>query len=153
MSAREELLHSSDRWLQRRRTVTAIAAGLASEFAIIGMRQYGVIRRLPDPPGFDSNAVVTSKAAYPFGVPDASLAIIGAGAIVATALARGTSKRGRWLDVLLGAGVVGGALGAAVYLGQMVRMRKACAYCLVGAAGFFSLVPLALPGVIRSARR
>jgi uncharacterized membrane protein len=150
--ARHDLLSSNDPWLERRRTIATIAGLLATEFAVVGMRQYGVIRRLPDPPGFDSNAVVTSRAAYPLGIPDSTLAVVGAGALMATALAGGTSSSGRarWLDLALGAGIVGGVAGAAIYLHEMVRMRRACAYCIVGASGFVSLLPLAARGVLRA---
>jgi uncharacterized membrane protein len=154
-AVREQLLTSDDHWLQRRRTISMIAGLLATEFAIIGMRQYGVIRRLPDPPGFDSNAVVTSHAAYPLGIPDATLAVVGAGALMATALAGGTAQSGRprWLDLALGAGIFGGVVGAGIYVREMVRLKRACAYCIVGASGFASLVPLAARGVLRAFAR
>lgn len=140
---RDELLHGRDPALRRRRTIATIAALLAAEFALLGTRQYGVLRRLPDLPirGFDANAVTTSRAAYPLGIPDASLAVIGCGALIALATAGG-SPRPRWLDRALAVGVVGGALGAVAYLGQMVRLRKLCVYCVTGAAGMLSLVPL-----------
>jgi uncharacterized membrane protein len=149
---RHDLLTSEDPWLKRRRTIAAIASFLAAEFALVGMRQYGVIRRLPDPPGFDSNAVVTSRAAYPLGIPDATLAVVGAGALMATALAGGTQRSGRprWLDLALGVGVLAGAIGAGIYVREMVHLRRACAYCIVGATGFASLVPLAARGVLRA---
>ena len=147
---REELLHGRDPALRRRRTIATIAAFLAAEFALLGTRQYGVLRRLPDLPirGFDANAVTTSRAAYPLGIPDTSLAVIGCGALIALATAGGTSGRSRWLDRGLAAGVAVGALGAVAYLGQMVKLKKICAYCVTGAAGMLSLVPL-----LRGAKR
>lgn len=154
MTIRDELLGSTDPWLQRRRRIAQIAALLAAEFGVIGMRQYGAIRRLPDLPvrGFDSNAVITSRAAYPFGIPDAALAVTGAGAIIALATARG-ARRSPWLDLALGAGIAGGAAGALVYLGAMVKQRRACAYCFAGASGFLSLVPLAARGLLAAWRQ
>ena len=147
---RDELLHDSDPALRRRRTIATIAAFLAAEFALLGLRQYGVIRRLPDVPlpGFDANAITTARAAYPFGIPDTALAVIGCGSLIALATAGGRSGRSRWLDRGLVAGVAAGALGAVVYLAQMVKLRRVCAYCVTGAAGLLALVPL-----VRGVRR
>jgi uncharacterized membrane protein len=146
MSVIKELTSGRGESLSARRRIAAIAAGLAADFAVIGLRQYGVIHKLPDLPvrGFDSNVVITSPSAYPLGIPDAALAVSGLGGIIALATARGSKRTGRgtWLDVLL-AGAVGiGAAGATYYLYQMIgRQRRLCAYCLVGAAGFYAMVP------------
>lgn len=146
MDLKKELTSARGESLSARRRIAALAAGLSANFALIGMRQYGVIERLPDPPGrwFDSNAVTTSPAAYPFGVPDSALAVIGLGGIIGLATARGSKRTGRpaMLDKLL-AGAVGiGVAGAVYYLAEMiVRQRRLCAYCLVGVAGFFAMVP------------
>ena len=146
MSVQRVLTIGRGESLSARRRVAAIAAGLAADFALIGMRQYGVIKKLPDLPvrGFDSNAVITSPVAYPLGIPDSALAVSGLGGIIALATARGTrrSGRGRWLDALLSAAIGLGAAGATYYLYEMiVRQRRLCAYCLAGAAGFYAMVP------------
>ncbi len=155
-AVRDELLHGDDPWLRARRRIAAIAGLLAAEFAVVGMRQYGAIRRLPDVPSrrFDSNAVTTSHAAYPLGIPDAGLAVAGCGALIALATARGSARTGRprALDVLLGAGIVTGVATAAAYLAVMLRGKKLCAYCLASTAGFFSLVPVAIAGLSRARR-
>ena len=142
----KELTSGSGASLSARRRIAAIAAGLAADFALIGMRQYGVIGKLPDPPlrMFDSNAVITGRAAYPLGIPDSALAVTGLGAIIGLATAGGSTRtgRGKWLDVLLAGAVSIGAAGATFYLHHMIaRQRRLCAYCLVGAAGFYAMVP------------
>jgi uncharacterized membrane protein len=151
---RHELLDGDDDWLRTRRKIAAIAALLAAEFAVLGMRQYGVIRRLPDLPirGFDANAVSTSRAAYPLGIPDASLAVVGAGALIVLATAGGSRRSGRapLLDLALGAAIGVGAISAVTYFIQMVRQRRVCIYCIASTAGFLSLVPLAARGVVRA---
>jgi len=145
MTVQEELTSGRSASLSARRRIAALAAGLAAEFALLGMRQYGVIRKLPDPPikGFDSNAVLTSRAAYPFGIPDSALAVAGLGGIIALATARGSTRtgRGRWLDLMLAGAVTIGCAGATYYLAQMARQKRLCAYCLVSATGFFAMVP------------
>jgi uncharacterized membrane protein len=146
MNVGEELTSGRGQGLSARRRIAAIAAGLAADFALIGMRQYGVIKNLPDLPGrtFDSNAVITSPAAYPLGIPDSAVVVTGLGGIIALATARGSRRTGRaaWLDKLLAAAVGIGAAGATLYLYEMiVRQRRLCAYCLVGATGFYAMVP------------
>ncbi|MEO6774009.1 MAG: vitamin K epoxide reductase family protein [Kofleriaceae bacterium] len=140
-----------------RRAVAAIASGLAVDFAIVGMHQVGVIRRLPDLPvrGFDSNAVTTSPAAYPFGIPDSALALAGLGGIIALATARGSARTGRspLFDVALGAATALGAVGALSSLDTMRRQRTLCGYCLVGSAGMFAMAVIAMPGALRAATR
>jgi len=147
-----ELLEPRDGWTRTRRRIAALAGGLAAHFAILGMRQYGVIRHLPDPPirGFDSNGVLTSRAAYPLGIPDSALAVTGLGAVIALATAGGSSARPRWLDRLLGLGAAGGAAGAVYYLAQMVAQKRACAYCIVSAAGMFAIAGMTARGLSAS---
>lgn len=153
---RHELLEGDDDWLRARRKIAMIAALLAVEFAVLGMRQYGVIRRLPDVPirGFDANAVSTSRAAYPLGIPDASLAVIGAGTLIVLATAGGGRHSGQsaLLDLALGAATGIGAVSALIYSAEMLRQRRLCIYCIAGTAGLLALVPLAARGVLRAWR-
>ncbi len=144
----KELTSGDDSWLRTRRRIAAIAGALAADFAVIGMRQYGAIKNLPDLPirGFDSNAVITSPAAYPAGIPDGALAVAGLGGIIALATAGGSKRSGRsrWFDRALYGALAIGAAGAAHYLDEMIRkQRRLCAYCIVGAAGFFAMATLA----------
>ena len=150
---RKELISGQDPALRRRRTIATIAAGLAAELAVVGLAQYGVLRRVPDLPvrGFDSNAVIRSRAAYPFGIPDSTLAVAGCGAIIALATARGSARTGRsrWFDLALAAATTIGAAGAVYYLDQMRRQRRLCAYCLATAAGFAAMLPLGISTIWR----
>ncbi len=144
----KELTSGDDSWLRTRRRIAAIAGALAADFALIGMRQYGVIENLPDLPvrGFDSNAVITSPPAYPAGIPDSALAVAGLGGIIALATAGGSKRSGRsrWFDRALYGSLAIGAAGAVHYLDEMIRkQRRLCAYCIVGAAGFFAMATLA----------
>ncbi len=129
---------------ERRRRIATIASVLAAEFAVLGMRQYGAIRHLPDVPlrGFDANAVTTASSAYPLGIPDSALAVSGLGVIIGLASARGTvrARYGRWLDGVLVVATGLGACGAVYYLDDMLRkQRRICIYCVAGAVGFFTM--------------
>jgi uncharacterized membrane protein len=120
--------------MNHRRMIMGLAGVAAVDFALGSLVQTGVIERLPDPPipGVDSHAVMTSPAAYPFGIPDAPIAL---------ALNLGVSR-----DRLLVAAVLGGAVGVVRYAIEMVRLRRACAYCIVAGAAMLAMVPLALRG-------
>jgi uncharacterized membrane protein len=134
-----------------RRRVATIASVLAAEFAVLGMRQFGAIRRLPDVPlpGFDANAVTTAPNAYPLGIPDSAIAVSGLGAIVALATTGGALRRrhGKWLDRGLATATTIGMASAAYYLDNMIRrQRRICIYCVVGAVGFAAMFALSVFG-------
>jgi uncharacterized membrane protein len=130
--------------------VIAVSAFGVVDSVVVALHQTGLVRRLPDPPLaiFDSNRVTRSPAAYPFGIPDATLAILQYGLnIVLAAAAHGSRRRRTWLERLLRLNVAGGALGAAYYLYVMIRReKKLCVYCLGAIAASFALVPLTRPG-------
>lgn len=139
----------ADPSLRRRRWLSVLGAAGLVDAAIMGLYQMGVIRRLPDPPlpHFDSNAVVGSRAAYVLGAPDATLGALQLAATLVLAGAGGTRKSGRsrWLGVLLGLSTLGGAVGAAAYLYDMIaKQKRACAYCIPAAAISFAMLPLGL---------
>ena len=125
-----------------RKTIATIAALVGTEFAVLGLRQFGVIKKLPDLPWkpFDANGVMRSRVAYPFGIPDSVFATAGCATMVGLA----TVKRSRWIDRLLAAAATIGAAGAVFYLGHMtIVQKKICIYCVAAATGLFAIVPLA----------
>jgi uncharacterized membrane protein len=125
------------------RRIATLAAALAADFAILGLAQIGVIRRLPDPPlpHFDNAGVIRSRYAFPFGIPDSTLAVVGLGGILALASRR---PRTRFWDRALVAATAVGAIGAGYYLSRMIKLRTFCAYCLANTAGMFALLPMAI---------
>ena len=133
------------------RSIATVAAALAADFAILGLAQIGVIRRLPDPPlpHFDNSRVIRSRYAFPFGIPDSALAVVGLGGILALAARR---PRTRFWDRALVAATAGGAIGAAYYLSRMIELRTFCAYCIANAAGMFALLPMAIAATRSRAR-
>ena len=98
---------------------------------------------------------MASRPAYPVGIPDSALAVVGCGLTVAIATAGGSRASGRpaAYDLVLGAAALGGAAGAAYYFGNMVLVqRRLCAYCLGAVAGFAHLARLAIPIAVRALR-
>lgn len=152
---RDDLRDGRSPSLRRRRGISALAALGAVDFAIISLYQLGVIRHLPDPRWrvFDSDKVNASSKAYALGVPDGPLGL-GLYALTLILAGAGGSRRTgrrRMFDILLGGAVAAGALGAAHYLYDMVwNQKRACPYCLVGAAVNFAMLPLAIRELLRS---
>ncbi len=134
----------------RRGWVIALASLAAVDAIVVALRQTGVIRRLPEPPGrvWDTNRIVTAPVAYAMGVPDAPLAAATYVALIgfAARLGRRPAWRRPWSALGLGAGALGAAAGAGFYLWHMLaRERRLCPYCLGTAAVSFTLLPLAVP--------
>ena len=134
----------------RRRWIVALAAVAAADAIVVALRQTGIVRRLPEPPGriWDTNRVVTSHVAYAMGVPDAPIAALVYLSMVGFAARLGGrhARRRPWSALGLAAGATGAAAGAAFYLWDMLaREKKLCPYCLGTATASFTLLPLALP--------
>ncbi|AKD05361.1 vitamin K epoxide reductase family protein [Pontibacter korlensis] len=142
-----EIREDSSKATQCRRDIAALSALGLINFSLISLFQLGYIRKMPDLPGkvFDTRKVNTSKEAVLLGMPDG---VVSLGAYTATmALATAATrfrKPSRVLDVAMGGVVLGQALGGALYLINMATVQKrACIYCIAGAAiNFASLKPL-----------
>jgi len=123
-------------FLMTRRWIAVLSGVGAANMTIASLRQLGVIHHLPDPPiaGFDSDAVVTSRAAYALGIPDGPIAALSLAANVPLALTGGR-RRSRdvpWLPIVIAAKAVVEVSVGAWYLVQMrTRIHAWCAYCLV----------------------
>lgn len=143
--------------LKRRRRIAGLAAVGLVDSAVISLYQLGAIRRLPDLPlpGFDSNRVSGSKAAYALRMPDGPLgALFYASTLVLLAF-RGDRKTGRkpWASLALGGAVLSGCVGAMGYLLDMALVeRRACPYCLVAAGTTFAIARLTWPEVSDAVR-
>lgn len=144
---RDELRSGKSSSLERRRKIALLAAIGAVDFSIISLFQLGVIRKLPDIPTklFDSNKVNASEKAYGMHLPDGTSGVTMYGVTMMLSAIGGSSRTGRtpWATIALGTIVVGATVGALDYLYDMTfKQKKACAYCLLGAAVNFAMVPL-----------
>jgi len=156
-AVRAALQRSTSRSMRRRRWIARISAVALADAVVVALRQLGAVSRLPDLPGrvFDANAVTTSRPAFLFGAPDATL-MAGLYSInLIAAGAGGSRKAGRhklWSVVLAG-NAIGGAVGAAGYLWNMLaRQKRLCVYCLVAISLNFALVPLAVAETLEDLR-
>jgi uncharacterized membrane protein len=134
----------------RRGWLMALASLAAADAIVVALRQTGVIRRLPEPPGriWDTNRVVTAPVAYALGVPDAPIAAVTYLALIgfAARLGRRPAWRRPYSALGLATGALGAAAGAAFYLWDMLaREKRLCPYCLGTATTTFAMLPLAVP--------
>ncbi len=137
--------------------MAALAGVAALELGVIALRQLGVVRHLPDPPvrGADSDRVVTSRAAFPLGIPDAPVA---AASMVGTlALARRRDGQGAeqraWLAIAAGAkSAVDAAVALRYAVVQLRRERAWCPWCLVATMLTAAIAALTVPEAIHATR-
>jgi len=132
----------------RRWTIGLSALG-AANMSLGALRQFGLVRRLPDVPfkGFDSDAVMTSAPAFVFGFPDTPLAAAGLAANIPLAMLGGRDRARTmpWLPVSIAAKCVVEVSVAAWFLWEMrYRVHRWCAYCLLGATISTALAALAI---------
>lgn len=127
-----------------RRQIAALAAAGLVDFSLISLFQMGYIKKLPDLPGklFDTAKVNTAEDAVFLGLPDGVIGLAGYTATMLLAMAGIRFKKHRRLiDGALGAVVLGQAAGAAQYMVNMTTVqKKACIYCIAGAAINFAAI-------------
>lgn len=135
--------------LRERNGLAIAACGVALATLVpVLLHQIGAIDHLPDPPGdiFDSDKITGSKAAHPFGVPDALLGLGSYGATLALLVASRQQPR---LRPLLAAKLAGDA-GVAGFnvVRQAVQFGKICSWC-TGTAIATAVMVVAAKGVLR----
>ena len=147
---RSDLLNDRSDAMDRRRAIIRTSlAGMAS-MAAVSLLQTGIVRHLPDPPvpGFDSDRVNTSEAAYQFGVPDGTVSLASMALNVPLAALGGVARAQTmpWVPLLSTAKAVAEAIGAGYYFYQMPAKEKAwCGYCIAGAIASFAVLKYSLP--------
>jgi len=105
------------------------AAGAIASLLPVAARQVGAIKHLPDPPGkiFDSEGIITSHIAHPFGVPDA---LLGLGSYGTTLFLLLASRRMAFARPLLRAKLNADAAAAATnVVRQLITFRRVCSWC------------------------
>lgn len=142
------LRHDRSPRLRRRRIVLALSLVSSGCMALVSLYQFGLIRRLPEPPlaGFDGEAVNGSSQSYSFfSTPDAVLGLASyAGTAVLAAM--GPERRHPAVPVALaGKALADAAAALKLTWDQAFRHRAFCFWCLLAAGCTVATVPLALP--------
>lgn len=136
-------------FLSRRRGVVGLSLVSIASMGVITLYQTGIIKHLPEPPGFDADKVDASPEAYAyFAIPDAALGLGSYAATLGLAAMGGPDRAATqpWIPLALAAKALFDAGQAGkLTIDQWTKHRAFCSYCLVAAAATFAALPLALP--------
>lgn len=138
-------------FLEHRRRVAVLQTAAAGTLAVVGLYQFGVLRRVPEVPlpGLDADRVDASGEAYAvLRSPDSSLGIASAGISLVLA-GMGGARRYQdqpWIPLALLAKSLLDAAGAAYLTAeQLTRHKRVCSWCTATAALLVAAVPSAVP--------
>lgn len=147
----DALRRLESRHLSGRRRVALLQTIATWALSLVGLYQFGIIRRVPEPNlrGLGADAVDASGEAYEMlRTPDSALGIASAGVTLALAGMGGPdrSRRQPLVPLVLFAKTALDAVGG-LYLTaeQLTKHRKVCSWCTVSAAALLASVPAAYP--------
>ncbi|MDT0278000.1 vitamin K epoxide reductase family protein [Blastococcus goldschmidtiae] len=155
----DDLRRGTGSFLEQRRRVAGLTSLAAAALGVVGLYQFGLLRRVPELslPFLDADAVDASGEAYQeLKTPDAALGLLSAGVTLALA-GMGDRDRARtipWVPLALAAKTAADA-GGGIYLfaEQVTKHRKVCSWCTVAAVAQVATFPLALPEARAALRR
>ncbi|MEU9069834.1 MULTISPECIES: vitamin K epoxide reductase family protein [Streptomyces] len=143
----DDLRLGSGDFLEQRRLVAALNVGATAAYTIVALYQFGLLRRLPEPPlpGVDAERVDASGEAYALlRTPDAALGLTSAGITLLLA-GMGGRRRHRdhpWAVLAAAAKAVGDAgMSVVLFTEQLTKHRRVCSWCTVAAACHLAAVP------------
>lgn len=143
------LRHSNDPFLARRRRVIGLSLISIASMSVITLYQTGIIKHLPEPPGFDADKVDASEEAYAlFATPDAALGLVSYAATLALAAMGGPDRAWKqpWIPLALATkALLDAAQAGRLTVDQWTKHRAFCSYCLVAAGATFAALPLVIP--------
>ena len=152
-----ELREGDDDFLKRRRGIVGLSLLSVSCMGLIALYQMGLLKKVPEPPGFDAEKVHGSALGYSlFAVPDALLGLMSYGATAALA-GMGPSDRAEthsWAPLAMGAKTLLDATLAAALLGiQPIKYRAFSFWAVISSGAAMSAAPLAWPEARAALRR
>jgi uncharacterized membrane protein len=118
--------------IERRNLAIACSVAMGGLLPI-ALYQLHLIDHLPDPPGryFDSETIISSKAAHPFGIPDSLLGLASYGTTLA--LLAAARKPGPVHKLLAAKLLVDSGMAGFNTVRQVVSFRRICSWCMVTA--------------------
>jgi hypothetical protein len=138
-------------FLDNRRRTAVLQTAVAATLAVVNLYQFGVLRRVPEPPlpGLDADRVDASGEAYQMlHAPDATLGIASAGVSLVLAGMGGAKRHEQqpWIPLLLlGKSLADAAGGSFLFAEQLTKHKRLCSWCTASAGLMLATVPAVLP--------
>jgi uncharacterized membrane protein len=155
----DDLRRGAGSFLEQRRWVAGLTSLATAALSVVGLYQFGLLRRVPEPPlpFLDADAVDASGEAYQqLKTPDAALGVFSAG-ITLILTGMGDCNRARtmpWVPLALAAKTAADAGGGLYLLAeQITKHRRICSWCTLAALAQLATLPLALPEARAAVRR
>lgn len=147
----DALRRQAGRHLTARRRVALLQTVATGALSVVGLYQFGLLRRVPEPPlpGLGADEVDAAGEAYVLlHTPDSTLGIVSAGVSLALAGMGGPRRASEHpvLPLLLfGKLLLDGVSGLYLTAEQLTKHRKICSWCTVTAVALVASVPAAWP--------
>lgn len=145
----DDLRRAAGDFLEQRRWIAGLGSLAAAALGVVGLYQFGLLRRVPELPLPFLDAVDASGEAYQaFKTPDATLGLASAGAtlVLAGMGARDRAHTSPWIPLALAAKTAADAAGSGYLLAeQITKHRAVCSWCTLVALAQIATLPLALP--------
>jgi hypothetical protein len=155
----DDLRRGTGSFLEQRRWVAGLTSRASAALGVVGLYQFGLLRRVPEPslPFLDADAVDASGEAYQeLKTPDAARGLLSAGVTLVLA-GMGNRDRARtqpWVPLALAAKTAADACGDLYLLAeQITKHREVCSWCTVAALAHLATLPIALPEAPSAVRR
>jgi hypothetical protein len=147
----DDLRRGRGEFLTHRRWVAALSSLATAAFTVVGLYQFGVLRRVPEPRlrSLDADRVDAAGEAYQlFKTPDAGLALASAaGTLILAGMGdRHRSQHRPWVPIALAAKAgADAAAGLFLFAEQFSKHRRVCSWCTLAAAAQIATLPIAIP--------
>jgi hypothetical protein len=144
-----ELREGENDFLKRRRSIVGLGLFSMACMGLIALYQMGLLKKVPEPPGFNAEKVHGSALGYSFfATPDALLGLISYAGTAALA-AMGSPDRAEmqpWMPLAMSAkALVDAALAAALLAVQPLKYRTFSFWAVLSAGAAFITASLSLP--------
>lgn len=144
-----ELREGEGDFLKRRRSIVGMGLLSMACMGLIALYQVGLLKKVPEPPGFDAEKVHGSALGYSFfATPDALLGLVSY-AGTATLAAMGSPDRAEtqpWVPLAMSAKAFSdAALAVALLVVQPIKYRAFSFWAVLSAGAALTTAPLSLP--------
>ena len=137
--------------LRARRRVALLHVVSNAALSVVGLYQFGLLKRVPEPPlpGLGADAVDAAGEAYQLGhTPDSTLGLVSGGISLVLAGMGGPQRASEHPLLplaMFGKAVLDATNGAYLFAEQVTKHKKVCSYCTVSALALIASVPAAWP--------